>query len=213
MPPAVDPHWIRNPSDTLAIERGYYFDEAPGALICDFIERLCVQSQDRWNGKPVELMEWQRDFIMRLFGWRKPDGTARFSTAYLEVAKKNGKSTMLAALELALILLSELGAPEIHINACDRTQASIIFDESARMARKSPAIAGRVRIVDSRKRIVYEANNGLIRANSADADNKDGGNPSHVIFDELHRQPNYKLWDVYRYASAARTDALTLKAC
>jgi phage terminase large subunit-like protein len=208
--PTVDPRWIRNPSDTLAIERGCWFDESVGGMICDFIETFCVQSQDRWDGQPIKLLDWERDFTMRLFGWRKPDGRRRFTSAYLEIAKKNGKSTYLAALEITLIILAQGGAPEIHINACDREQASIIFNESTRMIRRSPSLSSRFRIVDSRKRILHPANNGLIRANSADADNKDGGNPAFVFFDELHRQPDYKLWDVYVYAMAARSEPLTV---
>lgn len=207
---SVDPRWIRNPSDELAIEQGCYFDEEAGAFVCDFIEVFCKQSKGKWSGKPITLLDWQRDLIMRLFGWMKADGKRRFRRCYVEVAKKNGKSTLVSALTLYLILADGEGAPEVYLNACDRNQARIVFDEAARMVRSSPELSQRLQPIDTRHRIVSPSNNGVIIANSADAPNKDGLNPSAVIFDELHRQPNTSLWDVFEYAAAAREQPLTI---
>ena len=89
--------YVLNASDRLALEQGCYFDEAKGMRPIHFIEKFCRQSKGRWAGQPLTLMDWQRSFIMRLFGWRAPDGKRRFRTVYLEVGKKNGKSTMISA--------------------------------------------------------------------------------------------------------------------
>lgn len=207
----VDPFWIRNPSDEQAVAEGFYVDEEAGEYACDFIETFCKQSKGRqWAGQPIELLDWQRDLIMRLFGWKRPDGRRRFRRCYCEVAKKNGKSTLIAGLALLMLLADGEGAPEIYLNACDRGQASIIFDESARMVKSSPDLASRLEIVDSKKRIVWPEGNGVIIANSAEAPNKDGLNPSTTIFDELHRQPDFDLWDIFEYASSAREQPLTI---
>src|SRR4051812_29768392 len=96
--PAVPAKWIRTKADRVAASRGYYFDESKGKFVCDFIERFCRQSHDDWRGKPLALEPWQRDWIMRLFGWRRPDGRRRFKQTYVEVPKKNGKSTLVSAL-------------------------------------------------------------------------------------------------------------------
>ena len=208
--PKVPKHWIRNPSDTLAIEQGCFFDESAGRFVCDFIEAFCRQSKGRWAGKALKLLEWQRDLLMRLFGWKGSDGKRRFRRAYVEVAKKNGKSTLIAALNLYLLLADGEGAPEIYLNACDRSQARIIFDESKRMVEASPDLRKRIKAVNHKARLVCASNNGVILANSADAPNKDGLNPSATIFDELHRQPNRLLWDVFEYAGAAREQPLIL---
>src|SRR4051794_1577290 len=104
MPPEVDPRWIRTPDDQVAVAEGCTFDEEAGRFACDFIETFCRQSKGRWAGQPFHLIPWQRDFLMRLFGWKRSDGTRRFRTAYLEIAKKNGKSTLLAALCLLLLV-------------------------------------------------------------------------------------------------------------
>ena len=210
MRPPVPAEWIRGPSDLEAIEAGCWFDESAGSLVCDFIESFCRQSHGRWRGKPLALLPWQRDLIMRLFGWKRPNGLRRYRTCYVEVAKKNGKSTLISALVLALLLIDCEGAPEVYLNACDREQAKIIFEESARMVEASPALKKRLVISRAKSRIVYPKGDGLIRANSADAPSKDGLNPSGIIFDELHRQPNRELWAVFEHAAEAREQPLTI---
>lgn len=196
--------WIRNASDDLAVRKGCYFDERPGLLLIGFIETFCIQSKGEWGDKPLKLLDWQKDFLMRLFGWRMPDGTRRFKRFYLEVAKKNGKSTLLSALLIAFVLLDGEKAPEVYVNAVDRKQAEIIFDEAARMIKASPDLASRFQVLDYKKRITHPDSNGVIVANSADVASKDGINASHIVFDELHRQKTRDLWDVMRYASASR---------
>ncbi|WP_337175387.1 terminase large subunit [Paludisphaera sp.] len=206
---APDPKWIRNASDRLAVGKGCWFDETPGLKAIAFIEAHCRQSKGRWGGKPLRLLDWQKDFLMRLFGWRNPDGTRRFRRFYLEVAKKNGKSTMLSALILVFCLLDGESAPEIHVNAVDRSQAGIIFDEAARMIEASPDVLRPMfRLWKPKKRAACELNHGVIQANSADVASKDGANPSHVVFDELHRQKKRDMWDVFAYGSAARTQPI-----
>jgi phage terminase large subunit-like protein len=195
---------MRGPADVAAVELGCYFDASAGQRVCDFIETFCRQSKGKGAGQAITLLAWQRDFLMRLFGWKRANGRRRYRRFYVEVAKKNGKSTLVAALVLYLILADTEGAPEIYLNACDRGQARIIFDESKRMVEASPALAKRIKSVDFKARLVCAANSGVIIANSADAPNKDGLNPSATLFDELHRQPGRELWDVFEYASAAR---------
>lgn len=205
----VTARWIRNASDSLAVKQGCYFDEDAGRFVIEFIETFCRQSKGRWAGLPLQLLEWQKDFLMRLFGWRKADGSRRFRRFYLEVAKKNGKSTMLSALILYLLIASTEGAPEVYINASDREQASIIYDEAARMVRASPELSARLEVIDSKKRILDPANNGKLVANSAEVAQKDGANASVVIFDELHRQKTREMWDIFEYAGASRQEPLT----
>lgn len=206
--PPVPPEWIRDESDKLAIAQGCWFDEAAGLRVVRFVERFCIQTVGVYAGRPLTLLDWEYNAAMRLFGWKRADGRRRFTSVYIEIAKKNGKSTFLAALEIALVLIDGEASPQIYINACDRGQASIIFDESARMVKASPELAKRLHVVDYKKRIVCPANNGSIRANSADAPNKDGFNPSAVLWDELHRQPDFSLWDVFLYSMSARRQPL-----
>ncbi|CEF48239.1 unnamed protein product [uncultured bacterium] len=202
--------WIRNPSDELALGQGCSFSEAEGLRVVGFVEEFCKQSRGRWAGTPLTLMDWQRDFLMRLFGWRGPEGRRRFRTAYLEVAKKNGKSTLLSALAVYLCIGDRERGAEVYLNAVDREQASIIFDEAARMVNASPELSKRLEVIASRKRIVDPVHNGRIVANSADVPSKDGINAHGIIFDEMHRLKSRDLWDIMEYAGAAREQPIRI---
>jgi phage terminase large subunit-like protein len=213
MPPAarnrpVARRWLRGPADEVAIARRCYFDPAAADLVVQFIENFCRQSKGRWAGEKLVLIDWERDWLRRLFGWKLADGRRRFRSAYLEVPKKNGKSTLLAALSLYLLLLDGEGGPEVHIFAFDRDQASIVFDESRRMILASPAIASRVEIINSRKLIMSQE--GKLQANASDVFGSDGINPSVLIWDELHRQRDRKLWEVLEYAGISRDQFLRI---
>ena len=219
--PRTAAKWIRSATDELAVAHGCYYDAAAGDRPCDFLERFCLQSKGRWRGQALELLDWQRDFIRRLFGWQRANGLRRYRSAYLEVAKKNGKSTILSGIALYLLIADGLrtptgwqkeGAPEIHLNACDKDQAGIIFEESRRMIGASDYFRARLEVINSKgdKRIIHRAGDGVIVANSALVQNKDGYGPSAVIFDELHRQPDHELWNVFEFAGAGREQPLRL---
>ena len=198
--------WVKNRSDELPVEAGCRFSIEHAQKPVDFAERFCHNSKGKWAGQKLVLIDWERDFLMRLFGWRRLDGMRRFRSAYVEIAKKNGKSTLMSTVSLYMLLADEESAPECYLNAASRDQASIIFDEAARMVRKSPSLAKRCEVIDSRKTIV--AGDGKIVANSADADKRDGPNASFCCFDELHRQPDRELWDFFEYAGLARAQFL-----
>lgn len=200
--------WIRNPSDDLAIAQGCYIDESKGRFVCDFIETFCYQSKGRWVGQLIKLLDWQRDFLMRLYSWRRSNGMRRFRSFYLEVAKKNGKSTLVSCLAVVHMVDQEDGAPEIYLNAVDREQAGIVFDECARMVAASPELTERLQTIKSKGRIIDPIGNGKIQKNSADAPSKDGVNASLTVFDEIHRFKNRDLWDVFKFAGASREQPL-----
>lgn len=202
-----EPPWpIRLPSDKLALAEGCYFDAEAADRVRDFIEAFCKHSAGRFAGEPFILEPWQRDFLRTLYGWKRADGTRRFREFYVEVPKKNGKSTLLAG--MALYALFEEPGAEVYLGAVDRSQASIIFDECARMVKASPALSKHLEIIESKKRIVFHARNAKLEAMSADAPAKDGRSSSFTILDELHRFKSAALYDVMKYAGAARDEPL-----
>jgi phage terminase large subunit-like protein len=199
---------VRNPSDELAVSEGCRFIPEFADRPIRFLERFCRQSQGKWAGKPLKILPWQAEFLRPLYGWRRPDGTRRFRTAYLEVPKKQGKSTLLSGLGLEHIVAGREPAAEVYICAVDRSQAGIIYGEAARMVAKSPDLSSRLEAIPSKKTIVFAANESKLEALSADVPSKDGLNASLVLFDELHRQPNSAMYDIMRYAGAAREQPL-----
>lgn len=145
-----------------------------------------------------------------MFGWQREDGTRRYRTGYIEIGKKNGKSTLFAGIGLYLLVADGEAGAEVYSAACDRDQASIIFNESARMVAASPALANHIESVPSRKELRFPKTNSKMKALSADVPTKEGLNASAILFDELHRQKNRDLWDTLLYSGAARRQPLGL---
>ena len=131
-----------------------------------------------------------------MFGTLKANGYRQFNTAYIEIPKKQGKSELAAAVALLLTCGDGEERAEVYGCAADRQQASIVFNVAADMVRMCPALAKRVKILDSQKRLIYQPTGSIYQVLSADVGNKHGFNTHGVVFDELHTQPNRKLFDV-----------------
>lgn len=194
------------PTRFMAKDSTYNKDTADFAV--SFIECLC-HTKGTWAGKPFELIDWQEKIIRDIFGILKPDGYRQFNTAYVEIPKKQGKSELAAAVALLLCCADGEERAEVYGCAADRQQAAIVFDVAADMVRMNPALKKRCKILASQKRLIYEPTNSFYQVLSADAYSKHGFNVSGVIFDELHTQPNRKLYDVMTKGSGdARTQPL-----
>jgi len=203
--------WIRTEADERAVLEGYRFDIEKAERVRTFLKKFIRHSKGEWAGKPFELLDWQwEEIVAPLFGWKRPNGTRRYWRGYIEVPKKNGKSTLFAGLSIYLLLAdNELGA-EIYSAAVDRDQASIVFNEAANMVEASPALSAILTTVRSTKRIVHHKTRSLYRALSADVPAKEGLNAHAVLIDELHAQKTRDLWDTLRYAGASRRQPLNL---
>jgi phage terminase large subunit-like protein len=205
-----DAAWIRTPGDVRATRRGCRFDQARAERVRTFIETFIRHTKGRWAGERFVLLLWQwSDVIAPLFGWVRPDGTRRFRRAYVSTAKKSGKSGLASAVALYLLVADDQGAPEVYLAARDRWQASICFENCARMVRQSPALARQVEIIDSRKVLVFAANGGKLEALSSDAPKTEGISISGLIFDELH-VADRGLYEALQYGGAARESPLAI---
>ena len=195
---SIKEHIMRNlkkytPTPYMAEGSNYNKASADYAVI--FIESLC-HTKGTWAGKPFELIDWQEQIIRDLFGTLKPNGYRKFNTAYIEIPKKQGKSELAAAVALLLTCGDGEERAEVYGCAADRQQAAIVFDVAADMVRMCPALSKRVKILASQKRLIYTPTNSFYQVLSAEAYSKHGFNIHGVVFDELHTQPNRKLFDV-----------------
>ena len=172
-----------------------HYDKEAADFAVMFIESLC-HTKGTWAGKPFELIDWQEQIIRDLFGVVKENGYRQFNTAYIEIPKKQGKSELAAAVALLLTCGDGEERAEVYGCAADRNQAKIVFDVAVDMVRFCPALSKRVKILESQKKLVYKPTNSSYQVLSADVANKHGFNTHGVIFDELHTQPNRKLFDV-----------------
>lgn len=171
------------------------YNKAAADYAVNFIECLC-HTKGTWAGKPFELIDWQERIIRDIFGILKPNGYRQFNTAYIEIPKKQGKSELAAAVALLLTCGDGEERAEVYGCAADRQQASIVFEVAADMVRMCPALNRRVKILSATKRIIYSPTNSFYQVLSAEAYSKHGFNIHGVVFDELHTQPNRKLFDV-----------------
>lgn len=172
-----------------------HYDKKKADRAVNFIENL-RHTKGKWAGKRFWLLPWQEQIVRDIFGIVNENGKRQFLTAYIEIPKKNGKSELAAA--IALYLLYGDGEPSAEVYGCaaDRQQASIVYDVAKQMIEQSPALEKRSKIVDSVKRVVNYDNAGFYQVLSAEVGTKHGLNVSGLVFDELHAQPNRKLWDV-----------------
>lgn len=102
----------------------------------------------------------------------------------------------LAAIALYLLYADNEPSAEVYGAACDRNQASIVFDVARQMVEMSPALMRRSKIRSAGKRIINYRNAGFYQVLSAETGTKHGLNVSGLVFDEIHAQPNRKLYDV-----------------
>jgi len=171
------------------------FDDKKYKRALYFFKKRLHLTKGRWAGEPFMPFRWQRDRVIKpLYGTIGADGYRQYNTVYVEVPKKNGKSPLAAGIALELLFYDKEPGAEIYGAACDRDQASIVFDIAANMVRMSPELSAECKIIDSTKRIIRN-NGSFYRVVSADAYSKHGFNAHGIIFDELHAQPNRELWD------------------
>ncbi len=188
---------------------GYYFDEQAADLAVLFFENFLVHIEGEWAGQAFLLQDWQRDSIIRpLFGWKRPDGTRRYRHAWIEVPRKNGKSTLAAGIALFLLFMDDEPAAQVLGAASDKDQAGIVFDLAKRMVEASPVLSERA---DTFKRsIVVRSTSSVYRTLSADVKKQHGLNAHGVVFDETHTQPNRDLHDVLTTSTGARRQPLVV---
>jgi phage terminase large subunit-like protein len=201
--------WIRTKSDEAAVDAGCRFDPASADRVRYFFERFLRHSKGKWAGHPFELLPWQWERVVGpIFGWKRPDGTRRFRKAGIMIPKKNGKSTLLAGIGLYMLVGDGEAGAEVYSAAASRDQASIIFNEAANMVDVSEPLSRRLYVLRTKKHMTYAAARATYDALSADVPTKDGINWHCLLFDELHTQRDWKLWNTLEYGCAAREQPL-----
>jgi phage terminase large subunit-like protein len=160
-----------------------------------FIECLTVPS-GTGQGKRFKLASWQKKFIRDIYEPHR--GTRRVvRRAILSIARKNGKSALIAAIALAHLVGPEaIPNGEIYSAANDRDQASIVFKFARQIVELEPELQAEIDVVQSTKTMIGRRTGSVYRAISAEAGTKHGLLPSVVIYDELAQAKNRQLYDV-----------------
>ena len=178
------------------------FDERKAQRVVRFIEAL-RHTKGEFHGQPFHLLPWQEKIIRDVFGTVRDDDLSmrQYTTAYIEIPKKNGKSELGAAIALNMLINDDEWKAEVYSCASDRQQAAIVFDVAVDMVRQSPALMKRVKIIPSTRRMIYQPTGSIYQVLSSEVATKHGLNVSACIFDELHTQPTRALYDVMTQGS------------
>jgi phage terminase large subunit-like protein len=211
LPPPI--RWKRI-SKSEAVEQGldHYFDPIKARHAVGFFERFLVHSKGRFAGQPFTLLEWQKhDVVEELFGWMRCDtDTRRFRVGYIELPKKNGKSTLLSGISLYMTVCD--GEPAAECFGCgnSREQAGIVYKQIKELVQASPTLSNRLEVIDSRKTIVCVPTNSFWRVISSDSGRQEGLNIHSLCYDEIHQARDRKLWDALRWGGISRSQSMIL---
>lgn len=188
--------------------------------VVSFIEEICVHTKGRYARTPFILAPWQRnDIVEPLFGtvvWNEEHEaySRKYEIAWIEIARKNGKTELLAALMLYLLLADGEESAELFGIARDKEQAGLCFDVAAQMARLSPVLSKRLKITPHIKRIFDEKTHSFYQVIASDGAGALGSNPSGVAADEILAWRDGSMWTAMRtgMGSGARRQPLLIAA-
>lgn len=187
----------------------YVFDEDKANRPIKFIEAFCKHSKGELAGKPLKLALFQRAYISALFGFiDKETGHRRYTESFFFVGRKNGKSTMLGAIALYMLMADGESGAEVYSVASKRDQANILFDQAHEMIKQSPDLNKNIR---KRKSDLYFAHNfSKMMSLGKNSNSLDGLNAHLVVIDELHSIQDRNLYEVMKQSQSARTQPLLI---
>ena len=204
----------------------YVYDTKDAEKRIQFIESECKLYEAPWAGKPFLLLPWQKAFIEALYSFKIYDPelqrlVRRFTETTLLVARKNGKTPLVAAICLAEFYCGEIGT-RIMCSSNDYDQASLMFDGINAMREESPKLdrtsrknvkgifMGNPRQKHARGKFSYQ-NKGTIRKMSSKGGAKEGRNLKIVVADEVHEMTDNRLIEPLRQAVSTQEEPLYIE--
>ena len=199
----------RHTNDLERVARGelpFRFDGDMVINAIQFIECLPMCKGREFANKPLILEPWECFIVGSLFGWVDASHLRRFRVGYIEMARKNGKSTLAAAIGVLLFLFDGETGAEVYSAATKRDQAKIVHNIAKQMVLKTPALRKLVDVL--RDNMSCELTGSKYEPLGADANTTDGLDISGAIVDEIHAHRTRELWDVLETGTGARTQPL-----
>lgn len=187
-----------------ALDMGRHFDKKAAMRAIHFIEKL-KHTKGEWAGQRFRLEPWQQFVLWNIFGWKNADGTRRFRYAYIEIARKNGKTALSAGIGLYMLFADGESRPEVYSAATVKDQAKICFSDAVEIVKVTDL---KNYLTPYRNSIVYELKGGTMKPLSSDYGTHDGLNPSCGIIDEFHAHKDSGMFDVIKSAFGARRQPL-----
>ena len=183
-------------------------DEANKAL--RFYSNVLKLNGGDFEGKPFELLPWQKFVVGSLFGWKGVDGYRRFRVAYVETAKGSGKSPLAAGIGMKGLVADNEPRAEVYSAATKKDQAMILFRDAVAMVDQSPELSKRLTKSGTGERcwnLAYMAQGAFFRPISSD-DGQSGPRPHIGLIDELHEHKTNTVVEMMRAGTKSRRQAL-----
>ena len=187
-------------------ERGLWFDEVAATTWIVFFETFLRHSKGDLAGQTVRLEGWQQFHLWVLFGWKREDGTRRFRESYLEVARKNGKTLMMAGVGIGLMLIDGETGAEIYSLGTKRDQAKLSHTDAVRMVEQDPYLRSMITL--HRDNIHVPSTYSKYVPLSADSKTMDGLNTHGGLIDEVHAHRDRGVYDKVKTSMSARSQPL-----
>jgi len=186
----------------------YYFDWNESERAVEFIKKL-RHIDGEWAGRPFELSDWQEwDIVRPLLGWKCLDGTRRFRDAFIAVARKNGKSSLIAAIADYLFLADGEYGAQVYACATKEDQARIVWDMARKMIEFSPELNPYIK--SFKKSFVSELIGARFQPLGRDSKTMDGFSPHCGVIDEYHAHKTSDMYDVIDDGRGARRQSMLL---
>jgi phage terminase large subunit-like protein len=209
--------WVAGKYQQLAVDRfvndlkrtNLKFNIEEGERWCKFFSLLKHSKGKQHLNKSFVLEDWQVFLIMNIYGWQKLDGLRRFKNVYIEIARKNGKSTLVTGMGLGALLIDREATPEVYSAATKGDQARIIFEEASRMIGKSSLLSNKLTVM--RDSIFCKANFGVFKPLASDSKTLDGLNVHFAAIDEVHAHKSSEVIDLLDTATGAREQPLIVE--
>ena len=205
------PRWLTPVPTTAERAAGVHFDVAEVDRFLRFARKLRHIKGRQFAGRPLELDLWQIVYVVApVFGWKRADGLRFYESVFVEVPRKNDKSTLCAAIALYLLVSDREPGAEVISAARDRNQARAVFDVAAKMAKAAPALRRRLKVAERAGRIVYEATSSSYVVISSDRGglSKHGLNLHGGVIDELHVITDRELIETIETGTGSRVQPL-----
>lgn len=185
----------------------YYFDEDEADRVVEWVETYCTHTDGDLLGQPLVLEEFQKNIIREAFGWKQEEnGYRKYTKVYVELPRGNAKSTLGTAVSLYLLIGDKEGAAELYACAGSTAQARKLFDPAKIMVNNSPDLSSILKV--QRSSIIDHDTWSSFQVVSADGKLQHGHKPHGIFFDELHVQPNDKLWEAFTTAMKKRNQPM-----
>ena len=176
----------------------YYFDAGKAKRKIAFSQEL-RHTKGEWarRKQKLKLEPWQQFIDWVVYGWRCNDtGLRRFSKVYIEVARKNGKTTSAATNANYAFMADGEEGPEVYCVATKKDQAKIAWEEAERQLQKQPVLKSRVKTYKNNSTVTIPGTAAKMTILGKDSEKDDGLNPSFGLIDEYHAHPTNEMVDI-----------------